>query len=371
MWPYDYYCANGAIINEFNSDCTDFKIEREVFVVKWYGDTEDEIAREQEKYRNMATIIDKTDITIDDTRYKLKASIAENTKMGSITLDIFKKIMESTFVVIDITPLYYRQWGKKEEEKDALFCANAMLELGLSMAWKMEEQVICLWDKKNPLTDLPFNLKNYSAIEIDFDCLLSGKNNFKKLLENRIEALDFKKNVFIQSIKSKLDGQSIIYFIERKGNLFTDLSADINTLRRLIDLGLIAVELYSNPKGNWTYYLTDLGRFILSKYLKKKLFPKKFTEFARVIYCKGYPSEFEIRKQKYIQTYNINDFDAIDLALKNILKQKRISDLNQDTMGMFNKYAAQHNDLETMLSEIVQPWLRQVDNELTNRVTGG
>jgi len=113
MWSYDFFNQYSALINEFNIDNDKVgQQKKKIFVSMWYGEENDGTKQEQlnlydkyfrgaieEKgiYKVISTKIKDNDKDIDidfRLKYLLETTIADKTRKGDISFDIFRKIIE-------------------------------------------------------------------------------------------------------------------------------------------------------------------------------------------------------------------------------------------------------------------------------------
>lgn len=380
MWPFDSFNNLSPLINEYNlaSQIKETllleKKSKIVFLVKWYGYTDEEKEAEKKKEIALMELIDKiefikfsytkeTELIVDKLlEYKLKTLMPR--QCGDITIDILGKIIQASLIICDITPMNLAKL-RSGAESAPNFNANAMFELGLAMAWKMPEQVIAIYDKEFTLDEykLPFDIQNYFATKVNFDNLSdSNVCELGKYIAGRISDFNLKKEVLFKDVASKLDDVSLSFLIrESHGLIFPRRNNDIGTIRHLESLNILKTETF--PNGDYGYYLTDFGRLLL--YTKfdavSKLLPKEFCELIRISYWVGHGGDkFERMKKEYCLEFNRdweNDYNKLrSLLIKVGIKEE----IKKETITMFNEYQAQDADLfKRLMPQIITPWIQK------------
>lgn len=371
MWPYDFFNAYSGIMNEFDAESIDSQTQKrskKVFLAKWYGFTKKEIVEEdkkEKKVNDLISTIDKNIILFSDKsknkisdrlRYRLKVVMPKKTKMGDINIDILGKIIESSLVICDITPIGYTGFLRRKP----IFCPNVMGELGLALAWKMPEQVIVIYDKKFSLKShkLPFGIQGYFVQQVDFNNLRNkGVGDLKDCIEKRLDDLEFKKNELIKNVSGKLDSLSLTRLENLSGLTFADkhVDYDIGTIRYWLDLGLIRVEIFPpNPNLSWGYYFTDFGRIILLKKLGlNKLFPKEFAELIRIAFWQGHKDQFEKKKKEYDSEHDIC-WDESAKLFRQILLGYGVKE-DEQIINMYDVFR-KDKSFENIMNKVVEPW---------------
>lgn len=378
MWPYEFFNTYSALINEFDVNISDFDIEekpktKKIFIAKWFGVSDEEKKREEIKYKSLSNFLKSIDtekiITSeiegeieDSLKYRMKATIAKEV-IGDINIDILSKIIESTLVICDITPM-------RDDDKGAVFNPNVMAELGLALAWKLPEQVIVLRKKEeiNKEYRLPFNIQGYFVKEVDFDNLDNSDIKLKDYIKDRIDKLNLKESILIKNIICKLDEYSLLFLDQLHGQMFVQqlrisdhlYHMNLDTVRHLLNLGILRIEIFpQSPSRTYGYCLTDLGRFLLHK-LKVKLYPKVFTEFLRVSYWRAYKgAEFNKQKRGFDNEFNKKWYKC-DKELKQILKNKGEKQ-DKQVITMFNNHCIKlSNNFDIVCSQIIGPWLEKI-----------
>ncbi|MBI5873149.1 MAG: hypothetical protein HZB36_03280 [Candidatus Omnitrophica bacterium] len=339
MWPYDYF-------HQVSTIEIDEKIgsEKSVFVSIWFGGEEKQSPaynQQQKKIELIKKIVGQ--LKIGNTSFQPRIV----NESGEIFSKIQQDIIKSTFVICDLTPRWY--------ESEIYFCDNVLFELGLAMAWKMEEQVILLWDKQGEekkkfhSKHLPSDFKTHYVDEVDSSNEGEFKEDLTRVIKKRYESFEYRKDIFIKNAKSKLDLASLRFLRNQKGLLFADPPVDVislMTLRHLMDLGIIRAIIYRN---DWTfaYYLTKFGRIILEKEFGVRLFPEILADMLFVRYFRFDP-EGEFRKKiKYWEDAYQKKFweclrsfnDLIPSAIKEYFKGLIKSDNQEDfDLDMFSRY---------------------------------
>ncbi len=164
-----------------------------------------------------------------------------------------------------------------------------------------------------------------------------------------------------------LDGYSLSILANMSGLMFAeepgkqiDLTKTI-ALRHLISLELIELDAFPSSDVSWGYYLTDLGRHILTDKLKRKakLYPESFYDFIRSCYWKAYPEEFVQRKNKFSRKYKVswdNCWEAFDWLVR-----KENPNSNQYALTIFETYlnTKPTPPIDVVKEKIVNPWLEK------------
>ncbi len=331
MWPYEFFNQYSALINEFKKD--NDKVghqKKKIFVSMWYGDEGDNSEKERLRFYNegiktvveqegiykaISTKIKDKDQNIDidfRLKYLLESTIADETRKGDISFDIFSKIIEASLIICDVTPI---EIINDKKEPEPVFCANVMAEIGLSLAWKLPEQVIILFNTANKfgfrLGKLPFNIKGYFVHELDFVKVNFGNELFK-IIQSRFKEIEEKKSIFIKNIKTKLDQNSLRALAGRNGLMFFDQNIDVHTIRYLLSLGIIRTEQFPSRPISFGYCLTEMGKIILTQ-LGIQLFQEEFIDFYLVRYWEGYPAaegyaphNFEEKQKEFEEAYGMS-----------------------------------------------------------------
>jgi hypothetical protein len=318
MWPYDYF-------HQFSSLEIDEGIgsKKRIFLSTWFGE-KDGTEKEREHQRNRIGYIEKVvnSFKFEEDSYELKRT----RDVGDIFSNIMMWTIESSVIICDITPTMVKNCDTSQICPS--YRGNVLFELGLAMGWKMEEQVILLWDKNsagefNPAylpTDIPTKWVSSvnSSDEKEFAIALSN------LLQSRLTVCNLRKDILVQNAKSRLDERSLVFFdryfngITRGFGLpdasKTDIVAEsiISTIRHLLNLNLIKMDPLPNRTSgsdniSWCYYLTGIGRIVLSKELNRTLFPKILDDIFRVRHPRYDPKgEFKRRLEIFERNYELD-----------------------------------------------------------------
>ncbi len=92
------------------------------------------------------------------------------------------------------------------------------------------------------------------------------------------------------------------------------------TVRYLLDLEVLGVEVF--PNSDHGYFLTDLGRYLLSNKMGfKLLYPEILCELLKVGFWQSH-NGFEREKVTFKRKYNISWDRGVDL-LVNALREKK------------------------------------------------
>jgi hypothetical protein len=398
MWPYDHFNQYSGLINEFEIEIEEFEKDPQtnkagprkkiIFLAKNYDESQKGFKRETELRKFLdhdIKIIEKEIINeysgiSDKLRYRLKSMMPKDPphQEGDINFKILGGIIQASLVILDITPT-----GKVK--KRFIFNENVMAELGLALAWKMPEQVICLWDTSRFAFDgknLPFDIQNYFVKKLNF-CNLDNKNdNLKDYIEDRIKKIEFTKSIFIKNIITKLDSEALELLRSTRGLIFTlGTQRDsvfyplrVATLRHLLNLGIFRIEIFLPGSLDYGYYLTDFGRVILIKLGVKELYCKRFAEFIRVSYWmrdsnKGnvaHKEKFDEKKAEFRAYYDI-DWDKCDILLREVLNNNGIKDNTENVITMFENYDKKvGGNFKIVNEQIVKPWEANVVAETRN-----
>lgn len=403
MWPYEFFNQYSALINEFNIDNDKVgQQKKKIFVSMWYGEEKDgtkqkqsalyehfrKAIEEKEIYKVISTKIkdDDKDVDIDfRLKYLLETTIADETRKDDISFDIFRKIVEASLIICDVTPI-----GEIQAKEKPVFCANVMAELGLSLAWKLPEQVVILFNIKNSfgfsLNELPFNIKGYFVHELDFNNNQNFKTELFNIIERRFKDTDEKKSIFIKNIKSKLDQDSISALARRNGLMFFDQNVDVHTIRYLLSLGIIRTEQFPSKPISFGYCLTEIGKIVLTQ-LGIQLFPEEFIDFYLVRYWEGYsaekgyaPHNFEEKQKAFEKAYGIKSWkDGLQTFVKQIPQEvkKVIEDVREVKRGIEERSKEKQNGNSynlvifpyfvdsypfELVNSTVSGWLKLTDN---------
>jgi hypothetical protein len=389
MWPYDFFNSYSSLINEFGEEVEKTNVKKieakrkKVFLAKWFEDPN------KDKEKNLRKLIESIDINInictekdsdkisDKLRYWLKMEISKDiqNKKGNINIGIFALIIESSLVILDITPMNKKELLEGRDDKPH-FNPNVLAELGLALAWKMSEQVIILWDKDLLLEKypLPFDIRGYFVAKVDFNDLENKEFNLKEHIVEHLKAINFRKQILIKNIKSKLDRDSLSLLVHNQGLIFSQqysgnsfyYDRELGTIRHLLNLGLFRTEKY--PDLTFGYYLTDLGRYFLKNTYREgivKLYPKIFAEFIRVSFWLRNSKKDHLDRKNFIKEqkgfhaeYRIKWKDS-DNILRKLLKAKGIKDAD-NVFDMFNNYT-NNKSFEHVMKEIIYPWKQKID----------
>lgn len=259
MWPYDYF-------NQYSNIEVDYKIyqPKTVFwAIYSKGD-----------YRNLKarfeSEIKKIELKFAGKLVPLKPVIGNKIVQGNIRDKILENIIKATFVICDITPENAEPFYK-QKEKEPRFNASVMWELGIAMAWKMEEQVIIVCRSKylNSVIKhgLPFDIRTDSVRPIGNDY-----KEINNIIKKQYKALEEKKDLLIKNIKSRLDGQCLKFLSDKHGNMFTGQNTDNNTIRHLLELRIISAKVYPTKPITYGYILNGIGKIILKHEFKIELY---------------------------------------------------------------------------------------------------
>jgi hypothetical protein len=298
MWPYDYF-------NQFSNIEIDNKIglKKKVFLAIWYGG---KLKRGKQDKKRHAFKEFINNLEIEGIRFD--PVIAEDIKKSDFNTNILSEIIQSTFVVCDVTPTDDYVPSKNKEINDAVFNPNVMVELGLALAWKMPEQVIVLWegnDKRFP-EGLASDIHNYHVDKID-----AQYKGLGEIIKNRLKQFEYKKDILVKNVKSKIDEHSLSLVGGLHGLLFTltqknELSflhhAHIARIRHLLNLGIIRIEIFPGSL-HFAYCLTGIGKIVLTS-LGVKLYPDILIDTYLLIHWKVYLKEFKAKYKDFKKAYD-------------------------------------------------------------------
>lgn len=166
------------------------------------------------------------------------------------------------------------------------------------------------------------------------------------------------KNYNKQSAIIRLDPHSLSLLERINGLIFPGTNVDIGTMRHLINLDLIRAEIFPSDPISFGYYLTEEGSNILTKRLKKELYPQIFCDLIRVRYWKDHPSDFIKKKDKFKKDYKI----SWDKCWEIFDQQIRVAESEKqgDALEIFNGYLTK-NSFNTIMEKIVKPWLKKIN----------
>lgn len=165
-------------------------------------------------------------------------------------------------------------------------------------------------------------------------------------------------NLIKQSAIKRLDGYSLGLLEQVNGLMFARENLDIGTMRHLINLDLIATEVFPSRPVTFGYYLTDEGRNILSKKLKRELYPKIFCDMIRIRYWEGYPTDFIKEKEVYRKKYNISWNDSWKIFDK-LIHKVYPNQNEKDAVTLFESYLP-GKAYDAVMRDLVIPWLEGI-----------
>ncbi|MCX5656772.1 MAG: hypothetical protein NTZ48_00840 [Candidatus Omnitrophica bacterium] len=159
----------------------------------------------------------------------------------------------------------------------------------------------------------------------------------------------------------RLDSHSLRLLAEMDGLTYAEKTFDLATflaLRHLISLELIELDAFplSSKAVSWGYYLTDLGRYILTKNLEKEeIYPKEFCELIRVRYWEGYPAKFIKKKNAYKHNIFSLSWDESWKTFDRVIRKIQPNMPQDDTMTIFLSYF-QKKSYDIVMKDLVIPW---------------
>ncbi len=371
MWPYDYF-------NEFSSlevflERDSMGAKQKAFVAMWYGG-EKEKAKQNKIYENLfeKAINDiKTDVIItseiskdkisDRLKYRLEleAIKANKIKKGDININILGKIIESTLVIFDITPI------GKDKNEDLIFCPNVMFELGIALAWKMPEQVIILCNEKNKidLRKFPIDIRGNFIHEIDYDRRVS---KLQKIIKGGFKDFKDKKDILLKNVKSKLDKDSLGLLARRNGLMFAEKNLDNHAIRHLLNLGVIRTEIFRGNPVNFGYCLTEIGRALLRQLSQLgrgiRIFPDMLIDMVLVRFCEEDKTRYKEKKGAFKAAHGIGWSRCLKTFQKHIpdIAKKELKKKFKKNIEIFDRYVEEY-PFDFVNSHTVKKWERAVD----------
>jgi len=162
----------------------------------------------------------------------------------------------------------------------------------------------------------------------------------------------------------RLDKHSLILLATMNGLTYREPALAIDVilaLRHLTSLELIELDVFpiSFEKVSWGYYLTDLGRYILTEKLEKKeLFPKKFCELIRIRYWQGHSPKFITKKRAYKRNIFSLSWDGSWKRFEKIIRKIEPNHPEKDTMEIFEEYLP-GKAYDIVMTELVIPWQKE------------
>lgn len=167
------------------------------------------------------------------------------------------------------------------------------------------------------------------------------------------------ENINKQSVvKKQLDVVSLSALTSTYGLIFPGVNIDIETIRHLMSLGLISLEIFPSQPVTFGYYLNNEGRAFLAKEYNAKLYPKIFSDLIIVRYWEAYPDEFVSEKNKFNNRYKI-PWEFAWKEFEQIIKTKE-SQSTKDAISIFLNYINTHS-YDIVAQEIVNPWLSRIN----------
>ena len=159
------------------------------------------------------------------------------------------------------------------------------------------------------------------------------------------------------TIKSRLDHKSLELLQNLNGLMFFKESADEQTIRYLIQQGIIKNEVFPSKKITFGYCLTKFGTDVLSK-LGIKTFPNIIIDMHRVRYWLGYKNEFEDQKRTFEKSYR-KDFDQCIKSFVTYIPGYSSKDLKsfEDQLDIFSKYLENTAIFYDGKMKIINKWL--------------
>ena len=271
MWPYEFFHQYSAIdINE------GMGVQKKIFL-SIYFDEKDSL--QDKRINEIKSIIDN----YRDAQGNLYHLKVEQDR-GVFNTNILKDIADSTIVICDITLM-----GKCEVRRrsEAIFNANVMYELGLAVAWKMEEQVILIWDEAagggfNP-NDLPSDFKTMFVEKVSSKYgieTVQGSKNITDIIAKRLNAFEQRKNLIIKNLKGMLDENSMLMLRNHHHGLMISLRRETvedilmlpQSLRHLLNTGMLRLETFPSDPPTWGYSWTEIGREVMRQ-MKQLVYP--------------------------------------------------------------------------------------------------
>jgi hypothetical protein len=303
MWPYDYFNQFSNI--EINNEIGPLK---KIFLAIWYADDDPVNKKLQEKkietFKKVVGDLNKS-LRIEDSVFE--PVIAKEIGTGDINESIQDAIIKSLFVVCDVTPIGEYAIGSKGNK--SVFNPNVMVELGLALAWKMEEQVIVLWDENDKRFpgDLANDIHDYRVDRID-----AKYEKLNDLFVTRYEKFKFKRELLVKNLKNKIDADSLELlainnyshgllfneFVDKKSSLFHQ---SIARIRHLLNLGALRAMHFPNTFDN-AYCWTVIGRMVLEDF-GVKLYPSILVDIDFITHYYDTP-EFSEKTKQFEKRYD-------------------------------------------------------------------
>ncbi len=144
--------------------------------------------------------------------------------------------------------------------------------------------------------------------------------------------------------------------------------AKIEALRHLIGLELIELDAFPSQNISWGYYLTALGRHLLTEKLRRKLYPPDFCEMIRVRYWERESKineldrkEFERKKKKFKADFWISWDSAWREAFTPIIKDLEPDRASSDPLTIWESYSKKNKPYDLVMQELVNPWKKKID----------
>lgn len=298
MWPYDYF-------NQFSSIEIDEKVgtNKSIFVSIWFGFAKNGAKAEAGKKAIKRRQLINEAIKEMDIKKGIKFEPKIFQRKGMIFSRIIDDIIRSSLVICDLTPI--------GDSKGC--CDNVLIELGLAMAWKLEEQVICLWDEnvaKFKKEGLPSDIPTVYINKLNSKKEKKFKDDLRNIIKTNYKDFEYRKDITIKNVKSKLDHSSLRFLKDLNGLIFVDSQPGVinsevmNTVRYLLDLGIMRTLVFKN-KMTWCYYLTKTGRVILEKEFRMKLFPEIIADMLLVRYFRFNQKEQRAKIKEFENFYKI------------------------------------------------------------------
>ena len=163
-----------------------------------------------------------------------------------------------------------------------------------------------------------------------------------------------------QNAVRHLDGYSLSVLSNMTGLMFGGGNfgpSEMDALRHLMSLELIELDAFPSMPVSWGYYLTNLGRYVLTTKLERKLYPKDFCEMIRVRYWKGSPARF-VEEKKAFKNHKISWDDSWQ-AFDRVIRIIEPNQSKKDAIEIFEAYLS-GKSYDTVMKEVVIPWQNEI-----------
>jgi hypothetical protein len=183
------------------------------------------------------------------------------------------------------------------------------------------------------------------------------------LVKNQVDFIYKQRNA-----TKHLDGQSLSVLAKMDGSMFSEGKdpdlAMILALRHLISLELIELDAFPSGNISWTYYLTRLGRYILTEKLDRKLYPENFCEMMRISYWDSYPKGFKKEKNAFKKNYHIS-WDKSWETFDKVIREIDPNQPKKDARSIYLSYISRESS-DIIKRDLIDHWEEEIAKQKKN-----